>query len=141
MSQPSHLLIFLGATFFLALNGCAQPKLPPPGLVASPCAPGVCVIQVFVDSGRCAGADGISVDKPLVSATQAVNMRWEIVTPGFVFAADGIVFDPPNPQFEPRNSPSPNEFRIHNTKSQTGDYKYTIKVQGCTPYDPWVRNL
>ena len=114
--------------------------MPPPGLAASPCPPGICVIQVFVDRSRCTGTDGITVDKPLVSATQAVNMRWEIVTPGFVFAADGIVFDPPNPQFEPRNSPHPNEFRIQNTKSQTGYYKYTVNVLGCTPYDPWVRN-
>ena len=141
MSHPSHRLALLAVTLCLALSGCALPRVAPPGLAASPCPPGVCVIQVFVDSGRCAGADGISVDKPLVSANVAVNMRWEIVTPGFVFAADGIVFDPPNPQFEPRHNPMPNEFRIHNTKSQTGDYKYTIKVQGCTPYDPWVRNF
>lgn len=139
MSHSSHRLAFLAATLWLTLSGCAQPKIAPPGLVPSTCPPGLCVIQVFVDS--CTATDGIRVDKPLVSAGAAVNMRWEIVTSGFVFAADGIVFDPPNPQFAPQNNPTPGEFRMHNSKSQTGDYKYTVNVQGCTPLDPWVRNL
>ena len=125
----------------VALGGCAQtggaPQVPP-GLVASPCTPGVCTIQVFVD--RCGAADGIRLDKPLVEVTSAVNMRWEIVTPGFEFASNGIEFDPTNPQFEPRNSPRPNEFRIHNKKTAPGDYYYFVNVKGCVRHDPWIRN-
>lgn len=139
MSHPLHRLPFLVAPLCLALSSCAQTRTAPADLTPSPCSPGVCVIQVFVDS--CTAKGGIRVDKPLVQANSAINMRWEIMTTGFVFASDGIVFDPPNPQFELRNNPSPNEFRIHNRKSQTGDFKYTVKVQGCTPYDPWVRNV
>jgi hypothetical protein len=131
----------LMAALSVALSGCAQPMLPPnppPGLAAAPCTPGVCTIQVFVDN--CSATGGIRLDKPLVEATEAVNMRWEIVTPGFVFDTKGIEFDPPNPQFEARNSPQPNEFRIHNRKSQVGDFYYFVNVRGCARHDPWVRN-
>lgn len=140
MSHPLHRMALFVAALCLTLSGCAQPRMAPPDLPASPCPPGLCVIKVFVDKDKCTGKDGITVDKPLVSTDLAVNMRWEIMTLGFVFAADGIVFDPPNPQFEPRHNPTPAEFRIHNKKSQAGDFKYTIKVQGCTAFDPWVRN-
>ena len=121
--------------------GCAQPPRPPeppPGLMAAPCTPGVCTIQVFVD--RCHAAGGIRLDKPLVEVTHAVNMRWEIVTPGFEFDGNGIEFAPPNVQFEVRNSPQPNEFRIHNNKTQDGDFYYFVNVKGCVRHDPWVRN-
>ena len=129
------------AALCAAFYGCAQPSSrpsPPSGLAAAACTPGVCTIQVFVD--RCNAADGIRLDKPLVEVTSAVNMRWEIVTPGFEFASNGIEFDPANPQFEPRNSPRPNEFRIHNKKTAPGDYYYFVNVKGCVRHDPWVRN-
>jgi hypothetical protein len=129
------------AALCAAFYGCAQPSShpsPPPGLIAAPCTPGVCTIQVFVE--RCNAADGIRLDKPLVEATEAVNMRWEIVTPGFVFDDNGIQFDPPHAQFDVRNSPRPNEFRIHNRKTQVGDFYYFVNVKGCVRHDPWVRN-
>jgi hypothetical protein len=138
MNQALHRLGFAAVTLCVALSGCAQPRTAPPGLVASPCTPGLCVVQVFVDN--CTAPNGIRVDKPLVVADSAINMRWQIMTPAFVFASGGIVFDPPNPQFELRHNPTPTEFRIHNKKSQAGDFKYTVNVQGCTPHDPWVRN-
>jgi len=139
MGHALHRWALVAAPLCMALSGCAQTRTAPADLVPSPCTPGLCVIQVFVDS--CTAPGGIRVDKPLVVANSAINMRWQIMTTGFVFASDGIVFDPPNAQFELRNNPSPNEFRIHNRKSQTGDFKYTVKVQGCTPHDPWVRNV
>jgi hypothetical protein len=141
MNQPLCRKGALIGSLCVALCGCAQtsgaPRVPP-GLVASPCTPGVCTIQVFVD--RCNAADGIRLDRPLVEVTSAVNMHWEIVTPGFEFASNGIEFDPTNPQFEPRNSPRPNEFRIHNKKTAPGDYYYFVNVKGCMRHDPWIRN-
>jgi hypothetical protein len=129
------------ASMWVALSGCAQPTVrpgPPPGLAAAPCTPGVCTIRVFVE--RCNAADGIRLDKPLVEANSAVNMRWEIVTPGFEFDTQGIQFDPPNAQFEVQHSPKPNEFRVQNRKTQTGDFYYFVNVKGCVRHDPWVRN-
>lgn len=125
----------------VALCGCAQtsnaPRVPP-GLVASPCTPGVCTIQVFVDN--CNAQGGIRLDKPFVSTTSAVNMRWEIATPGFEFASNGIEFDPPNAQFERQPSPGPNQFRIQNHKTQNGDFYYFVNVRGCRRHDPLIRN-
>jgi len=130
-----------GAMLCVALGSCAQPTGqpgPPAGLAASPCTPGMCTIQVFVD--QCDRPNGIRLDKPLVEAASAVNMRWEIVTPGFVFDTNGIQFDPPNAQFDVQPSPRPNEFRIHNKKTGTGDFYYFVNVKGCVRHDPWVRN-
>ncbi len=67
-------------------------------------------------------------------------MRWVIATPGHRFTGNGIQFDPPHPQFEVKNSPRPEEFRILNKKSQNGDFHYLVNLEGCLPLDPWVRN-
>jgi hypothetical protein len=123
------------------LAACAQtppPPSPPPGLAPEGCPPGVCVIQVFVDN--CSAQGGIRLDKPFVSTTSAVNMRWEIATPGFEFASNGIDFDPPNAQFERQPSPGPNQFRIQNHKTQNGDFYYFVNVRGCRRHDPLIRN-
>jgi hypothetical protein len=122
----------------IAAAQSGRPPGPPPGLGATPCTPGICVIRVFVDD--CSSAGGIRLDKPLVSVAEAVNLRWEIVTPGHVFAPNGIEFDPPNPQFEAQNSPRPNEFRLRNHKTAAGDFYYFVNVQGCARHDPWIRN-
>lgn len=113
------------------------PHSPPVG-PALPCNPGVCEIQVTVVA--CGATCCSSVDKPFVAVDTARNMRWTIVTPGHVFASNGIAFDPPDPQFAPQHSPRPNEFRIHNAKASSGDFAYYVNVQGCEPLDPWVRN-
>lgn len=130
-----------GLLLSAALASCAQPRrpdAPPPGLAAERCTPGICELKVTVTN--CHSATGITVDKPLVEATSAVNMRWTIVTPGFEFDTDGIRFDPANPQFERQPSPRRNEFRIQNKKSRDGDFYYFIHVKGCEVADPWVRN-
>jgi hypothetical protein len=103
-----------------------------------PCTPGNCTINVTVTA--CNRPGGISVDAPLVEVTQAVNMRWVIVPSRFAFAADGIQLDPPHPQFRVQNSPRPNEFRLHNAKTQAGDFHYFVNVEGCLPLDPVIRN-
>lgn len=123
------------------LSGCAQSTAqtgPPPGLAAAPCTPGVCTIQVFVD--QCNSPNGIRLDKPLVEVTNAVNMRWQIATPGFEFDTNGIQFEPPNAQFVVQNSPKPSEFRVQNKKAQAGDFYYFVSIKGCVRHDPWVRN-
>jgi hypothetical protein len=130
------------ALLLAALAACAQvppaPPAPPPGLSPERCTPGVCVIQVFVDN--CSAQGGIRLDKPFVSTTSAVNMRWKISTPGFEFADNGIEFDPPNTQFERQPSPHRSEFRLQNHKTQSGDFYYFVNVKGCRRHDPLIRN-
>ena len=130
----------------LALQGCSAPGGPPPSdgghmvpkAPPTPCNPGICKINVTVND--CMREGGITVDPDFVSVSMARNMRWVIVTPGFEFAPNGIVFDPPNAQFEPQNSPTTSEFRIRNLKTQAGDFYYYVNVDGCRRVDPWIRN-
>ncbi len=131
---------FVTAAAILGVVACstAQVARTLPAGAPVPCNPGICTINVTVAS--CGTAGGITVDKPFVSVAGPQNMRWNIVTPGFVFAANGIEFDPPNSQFQVQNSPDPAEFRIHNQRSQSGDFYYFINVQGCLRADPWIRN-
>ena len=132
------------AALCIALSGCAMPGPhhfgggPVPRTAPTPCNPGTCELKVKVTD--CKAVGGITVDPDYVSADQAVNMRWTIVTEGYEFTSNGIMFFPPNPQFENRHNPRPNEFHIHNRKEQPGDYYYFINVKGCLPADPWVRN-
>ena len=115
----------------------AQPAAPSGN--PAPCNPGTCTLTITV-TGDCKQPGNISIDKPFVSTSAAVNMRWTIATPGHEFTADGVRFDPPNPQFEVKNSPKPNEFHIHNKKLKNGDFYYFVNLKGCAPLDPWVRN-
>lgn len=132
-------LALLFGTAVVVGGALAQTPRPPPSYPPTPCNQGVCTIKVTVRD--CQAEGGIVVDKDFVSMNRANNMRWEIVTPGFEFdASNGIQFDPPNPQFEPMNSPQPNQFRLHNRKSALGDFYYFINVKGCRQMDPWVRN-
>jgi hypothetical protein len=122
----------------LGAIGPAQAAHNPPTPPAKACTPGICVIHVYVDN--CQAPGGIRVHMPYASTGGAVNLRWVIDTPGYVFAANGIEFDPADPQFEPKASPQPSEFRIQDHNSSAGDYYYYVNVQGCLQLDPWIKN-
>lgn len=131
--------ILAAATFATAI--CLPPAIAqhrPPAGNPAPCTPGICVITVTVND--CQAAGGIVLDPPFVSASSAVNLRWKIVTDSYVFAQNGIEFDPPGGPFTQQNSPRPNEFRIRNDKSQNGDFYYYVNVDGCRTVDPFIRN-
>jgi hypothetical protein len=128
-------LVVLAASIISLAAGSAQAQ--------GSCTPGNCRIIVTVND--CQRPGGITVNQELVVVDSARNMRWEIVTEGYVFPANGIQFSPPHAQFEPRNSPRPNEVHIFNRKTQTGDFYYYINVtdsngNACTQVDPTVRN-
>jgi hypothetical protein len=130
-------VLTLTAALMASSVALAQPA--PPSGNPTPCNPGTCTLTITV-KGDCRQPGNISIDKPFVSTSSAINMRWTIATAGHEFTADGIRFDPPNPQFEPRNSPKPNEFHIHNKKSSNGNFYYFVNLKGCAPLDPWVHN-
>jgi len=85
----------------------AQPTAPSGN--PAPCNPGTCTLTITV-TGDCKQPGNISIDKPFVSASHAINMRWVIATTGHEFTADGIRFDPPLPpdkiSSSPKSSPS-----------------------------------
>jgi hypothetical protein len=138
-------LAFAGIALPLVLGGCEwlkpapHPTSPPPGLAPSVCTSGTCTLNVTV-SGDCQSPADITVDKPLVIANAAVNMRWVISPPTFAFASNGIQIDPSDAQFEVKPSPGPNEFRIMNHHRSNGDFYYYINIQGCAQADPFIRN-
>ena len=127
------------ATTAAALLGCFVAASP----AQEQCSPGNCRIAVTVTN--CQAPGGITVDLDPVPVDSPRNMRWEIVTPGYVFPANGIDFSPPNAQFEPKNSPKANEVHIFNRKTQNGDFYYYINItdgsgNACARADPTVRN-
>ncbi len=136
-------LALASAGVTLAVAAFAQRPPAPPG---RPCNPGNCVLTVTVTD--CEAEGGISVDPETVVVNSARNMRWEIKpkNSGYVFAANGIQFDPPNAQFQPRNSPSPDQVHLRNAKTSNGDFYYFVNIQradgtACRQLDPFVRNV
>ena len=95
-----------------------------------------CDIAVIVKS--CDDIDGIKVYSEEMSTKHAVNLRWIIFPDKYKFAADGIVFT--DPQFVRKQSPKDNEFHIHDNKSSTGTFKYSVHVDGCPVVDPYIKN-
>ena len=107
-----------------------------PAQAATPCTPGVCKIQVTVDESQTPCT--VSVDKPDVSTTASVNLRWEIVGSSREFTDEGIVFDEPD-QFDSKQH-KPQEIRFQDTHARTGDFHYWVYVKDCKALDPYVRN-
>jgi hypothetical protein len=93
-----------------------------------------CNLTVTVNS-----CDNIVVEPDGLSTDHPVNLRWDIVTPGYEFVADtGIEFS--DPQFVVKNAPHPNQFHVHDKKSSTGRFDYRVNIEGCASADPYVRN-
>lgn len=136
------LAAWLGTTMIAAtVHAQGRPPAPP----AKPCNPGNCVIKVKV--ADCQAPGGITIDPENVAVNSARNMRWEIEprNSGFVFATSGIQFDPAHAQFQPRNSPRPDEVHIFNAKTERGEFYYFVNVNrvdgsACRQVDPFVRN-
>ena len=139
---PSSLIAGAVLAGFVACASAQPVHPPPPGPPATICNAGICTIQITVNN--CGASGGIKVDPgdlgmPVASGPAVIH--WKIVTPGFVFATDGIRFDPPSPQFRPLPSPQPNEIRMRNDKSATGAFYYFVDVLNCIPVDPFIRNF
>ncbi len=129
----------LGAVV-VALGGCAQlgtPKGAPIDLKPEKCPPGQCDIEVRVE-GNCK----ITVNPELAEVADQDNlMRWVIKSEGYVFDKDGIEFSFFSP-FKTLKSSDPKIFRVLNKNDWSGqkDFKYEVRIKGCKPLDPWVRN-
>lgn len=129
----------LGAVV-VALGGCAQLGTTveiPRDLKPEKCPPGQCDIEVRIES-NCK----ITVKPELAEVADQDNlMRWVIKSEGYVFDNDGIKFSFFAP-FKTLNSSDPKVFRVLNKNDWSGqrDFKYEVRIKGCKPLDPWVRN-
>lgn len=109
------------------------------------CNQAICPLVVTVTTNGDGKCTGVSVDKPdlYVAAGVAPVLIWTINSTSYSFDTDGIVFDP-------NNTPPPTDFQakhwapyqvlVVDAHHQAGKFKYSVKVQGCPPLDPFIHN-
>ena len=84
---------------------------------------------------------GTVPDKVTVGNGKGRKIRWTIKPGQGSFAANGIEFDAPGKKVFTGCSPSPNMRMFTCTNGgDPGQYKYTVRIQGRSPVDPFVMN-
>ena len=141
--SPRKTAVLIGLTT-LVLLGCATPLPPEVRMRADKpksCATADCDVGVYVvpDGVACK----IVVDPALliVRSKGESRIRFELMTSGYQFAHDGIVFPDAGDEFQ--CSHGPRQVNCRNRHSKSEGYKYNVKVTGpCyTPtLDPYVMN-
>jgi hypothetical protein len=138
------LIYAIGAS--LALAGCAALKFPGGG--ASPCNQGVCKVTITVKS--CDSAGIAAAPDPILVPKGAWHIQWDVATPGYEFAANGITV-PRNVEipgtsrkvFEDPRRLNATKFQLKDNNEFKGTYKYNIELtQGgrTCRYDPTISN-
>ena len=116
-----------------------------PRALAEPCNPGICKVEVSVVD--CAvSIQPNRLDVPLPRGGK--NIHWDIVSDDYVFAANGIVIDRPDGEFDlPELSNPGKKFKWHDKHTKQGDYKYSVNViktgvnpRACPTHDPFIVN-
>lgn len=100
-----------------------------------------CRLQVSVN---CAMAMfcSIAVDHDRVIGRRNGKIDWEIVTTGYTFGANGIVFPTGTAVFQCHVEANGRRFSCAN-RGDRGEYKYTVALTGSPTVgalDPWVVN-
>jgi hypothetical protein len=84
---------------------------------------------------------GTVPDKVTVGNGKGRKIRWTIKPGQGSFAANGIEFDAPGKQVFTGCAPSSNMRTFACTNGgDPGQYKYTVRIQGRAPVDPFVIN-
>ena len=96
------------------------------------------------------GGCSVSVDAATlyIKSKGTSNIFWDLdvgsANNGYSFAANGIVFDDPQGEFDCQVVSSGKSFKCSNKHSKAGDYKYTVNVvrgsTSCIPLDPMIIN-
>jgi hypothetical protein len=125
----------------IGLLGCeSMPKA-----LAVGCTPGICKVEVtVVDCVVSVQPDKLSVPLP----RGAKNIHWDIVGSDYVFAANGIVIERPDGEFDAAElSNAGKKFKWHNKHTKPGSYKYSVNVMKtgvnprvCPTHDPFIAN-
>lgn len=124
-------------TFAFVVAGCASPR----GEGAGACNEHVCHATVRITD--CA----ISIDPdPLPVDRKSVEIHWDIVSPGYTFADDGIRLkdDDPRQEFDHlHRTPNGLRFMANDKNSFAKTYRYGVKIMRgdalCT-LDPSIVN-
>ncbi len=120
------------AAGFAILTGCAHMGHTPPSPPrAHPlpvnCRAGDCTVKITVDACH---KDKIYADRePLVVDRQYKgHIDWDLVTPGYSFAPNGIeIFQEDDDEFDGKDH-KPKKFKWRNKHNQNHTYKYSINV-------------
>ena len=125
----------------IGLLGCESM----PRALAVGCTPGICKVEVTVVD--CV----VWVQPPTLDVPQprgGKNIHWDIVSNDYVFAANGIVIDKPDAEFDlPDLSHPGKKFIWHDKHTKKGEYKYSVNViktgvnpRACPTHDPLISN-
>ena len=136
MGHPARLCVSLSALVLVACAGGSA------DLKDRPCNDGICKLEVTVESCE---KGTLAVDPDFLVVKAPNNLEWTIATAGYKFGADGIVV--PGPSFSASSvTPNGKKFKIHDSHSQMGDFKYVVTVIResdlftCKPLDPVISN-
>jgi hypothetical protein len=89
---------------------------------------------------------GASVDSETVQVTRgnSPNITWQMISAGYTFPSNGIVFTSGASQFsECHVEANGRRFVCKDRNSESGKFKYTVNISGSPavpPLDPWVVN-
>ena len=89
----------------------------------------------------------VSVDSDTVQVARgnSPNITWQLISAGYTFGSNGIVFPEGGSEFvECHVEANGRRFKCHDKHAKPGRYKYTVNVTGSPgvpPLDPWIENL
>jgi hypothetical protein len=99
--------------------------------VAVSCSLGV-FCTAFVDS-----------DTVEVARGNSPNITWQMMSSGYTFPSNGIVFANAETEFDCHVEANGRRFTCRDRHTKAGKYKYTVNITGSpsvAPLDPWIFN-
>jgi hypothetical protein len=142
-NQMSARAFFSAIVFCAALLGCATS---PFGVDVRTlrCTGQNCDVQVAVSCSLglfcTASVDHETVQ---VSRGNSPNITWQMISPGYAFPSNGIVFASGGTQFDCHVEANGRRFACRDRNTAPGKFKYTVNVTGSPavpPLDPFVSN-
>jgi hypothetical protein len=136
--------VFPALVFCATLFGCATSPFGPDGKTLR-CTGQNCDVQVAVSCSLglfCrASVDSETVQ---VSRGNSPNITWQMISAGYTFPSNGIVFASGASQFsECHVEANGRRFTCKDRNTEAGKFKYTVNISGSPavpPLDPWVVN-
>ena len=138
-------VIVPAVVFCAMLLGCAASPFGPDGK-ALRCTGQNCDVQVAVVCSMglfCKAA--IDSDTVTVPRGNSPKITWQLISAGYTFPDNGIVFASGGSQFfECHVEANGRRFSCRDRNTDPGKFKYTVNITGSpsvAPLDPWIENL
>lgn len=86
----------------------------------------------------------VDSDTVQVSRGNSPNITWQLISAGYTFPSNGIVFSSGSSQFsECHVEANGRRFSCRDRNTEPGKFKYTVNISGSPavpPLDPWIEN-